>query len=224
MSSFIADLKNSWSNNTSGVAGVLLTIITGLLTLAGGVLLYYDLSASYYGWGYIVETDMNLPNSTPLALCVTALPTLVQLAWAMSKVAGHELGEHAGVNVLFWVMFAVDTALDLNFVVTGTTKSWIMSTIVVLGGFGLASEFLLAFMGSSFIGMVRSLISSPGLWNPNKQEGRPRSGRASSRPTTQSRQSSPRPRQPRQGKPPSAPRQGPRRDSPGNVFQGGPRE
>jgi hypothetical protein len=171
MSRFISDLRNSWSKNTTGVAGALLTFITGLLTVAGGILLYYDLAASYYGWGKLVETDMNLPNSEILALTVTALPTLVQIAWSMAKVAGHELGEHPGVNVLFWVMLAIDTALDLNQVVTGTPQSWVMSVIVVVIGFGFGSEFLLAFMGSSFIGMVRSAISSPGLWNPNRQDG-----------------------------------------------------
>lgn len=172
MGKFIRELRNSWSKNTTGVAGTLLTLITGLLTMAGGVLLYYDLLASYHGWGRLVETDMNLPHSTVLALTVTALPTLVQLAWSMAKVAGHELGEHPGVNVLFWVMLAIDTALDLNQVVTGTAQSWAMSIIVVIIGFGFGSEFLLSFMGSSFIGMVRSAIASPRLWNPNKDSER----------------------------------------------------
>lgn len=208
---FVSNLRNSWSENTSGVAGLLLTIITGLLTLAGGVLLYYDLSASYHGWGKLVETDMNLPNAEPLALCVTALPTLVQLAWSMAKVAGHELGEHKGVNALFWIMFAIDTALDMNQVVTGTTQSWIMSTVVVLGGFGFGSEFLLSFMGSSFIGMVRSLISSPGLWDPNKQ----------GRPPTQSRNPPPSSRS--QSRPPQQARRSGSRSQGHGIF-GGPRE
>lgn len=196
MGNFVSNLRNSWSENTSGVAGILLTVITGMLTAAGGVLLYYDLSASYYGWGKLVETDMNMPNSTILALCITALPTLVQLAWSMANVANHDLAKHTGVNVLFWIMLAIDTALDMNQVVTGTTASWIMSSVVVIIGFGFASEFLIAFMGSSFIGMARSLISSPALWDPNKAGSR-RSGRGgggmplgpSRRPSTQSRPS-----------------------------------
>lgn len=174
MGNFISNLRDSWSENTTGVAGGLLTVLTGLLTVAGGVLLYYDLLASYHGWGKLVETDMNMPHSAILALCVTSLPTLVQLAWSMAKVANHELAEHTGVNLLFWVMLGIDTALDLNQVVTGTTASWIMSTIVVVIGFGFGSEFLIAFMGSSFIGMVRSAISSPALWNPNKRSRRSR--------------------------------------------------
>lgn len=208
---FVSNLRDSWSENTSGVAGMLLTIITGLLTIAGGVLLYYDLSASYYGWGRLVETDMNLPNSDVLALCITALPTLVQLAWSMAKVAGHELAEHKGVNALFWIMLGIDTVLDMNQVVTGTTKSWIMSTVVVVVGFGFGSEFLLSFMGSSFIGMVRSLISSPGLWNPNTPPARP---------PTQSRRPPPGPGPRDRGAPPR------RRKPQGgtHVFGRGPRE
>lgn len=218
--SFVRDLRNSWSENTSGVAGMLLTIITGLLTLAGAVLLYYDLSASYHGWGRLVETDMNLPNTEPLALCVTALPTLVQMAWSMAKVAGHDLAEHPGVNALFWIMLGIDTALDMNQVVTGTTQSWIMSSVVVVIGFGFGSEFLLSFMGSSFIGMVRSLISAPSLWNPNRP-----SGGSSQRPPTRSQSPSPGPQQ-RGGRSQTPPKQHARPRSPRDqgVFQGGPRE
>jgi len=212
MGNFIGNLRNSWADNTSGVAGMLLTIITGLLTVAGGILLYYDLLASYHSWGKLVETDMNMPNSTALALCVTALPTLVQLAWSMAKVANHDLASHAGVNVLFWIMLGIDTALDMNQVVTGSPASWIMSTIVVVIGFGFGSEFLLAFMGSSFIGMLRSAISNPSLWNPNKSPGR---GGAS----TPSRSSAPRPStrgRPARGRPPTQSRGSPasrRRDT-----------
>jgi hypothetical protein len=229
MGNFISDLKDSWSSNTQGVAGVLLTIVTGALAAAGLVLLWYDLTASYYGWGKLVETEMNLPGSDLLALVVTAIPTLVQIAWCMAKVADHGLGNHTGVSALFWIMLIVDTALDLNQVVTGTTQSWIMSLIVVVLGFGLASEFMITFMGSTFIGMLKSYISSPSLWNPSAPQGS--RGRASQgRPSARGNSAQGRP--PTQGRRPPAGRRRDTRAPASRPFDGvrsvfereGPRE
>jgi len=165
--SFASRLKDSWVNHSQSTAGFLLMVVAGLLAAGGLVAVYYDLSASYFGWGKLVELELNLPYAEYLAYVATALPTLLQMAYYYSLVADHEISRHAGVQVAHWSMWCLDTFLDVYQMNMGTSRSLLVSSVTAVILFGFVSEFLITFFGSVFIGTLWSKISSPEMWSPS---------------------------------------------------------
>jgi hypothetical protein len=146
-----------------GVTIFILLVVTGLLTISGSVFIVYDLIASHSSWGEKLATLVNLPNQALLAIVVTALPTLVQLAYLSAKIAGLAFADNPAFKWTYRISLVLDTALDTLQMQQGSIESVGASLFVALILFGALSEFLTIFSGSIFVGLLYRVINEDGL-------------------------------------------------------------
>jgi len=163
MSNQLNDLRENFVGTAVGVVILVLTVASGALALTGLLLTWYDLTASYLSWGEKVAFLVNLPNQNLLAIIVTGLPTLLQLAYFSSKVAGMKLSDNNAFRYLFWASFGIDTLMDTIQMQQGSPESIVVSLAIAIFLFGWMSEFLVIFAGSVFVGLCYRLVNEDGL-------------------------------------------------------------
>jgi len=174
MSNRLEQLRQDFVGTAVGVTILVLLVVSGLLTLSGGIFIIYDLIASHSSWGEKLAYLVNLPKQDLLSIVVTAIPTLVQVAYISAKIAGLEFASSKSFNRLYWISLSIDTALDTYQMQQGTMSSIGASLFVAIVLFGALSEFLFIFSGSIFIGLLYRLLNEDGLLESTFEDTRQR--------------------------------------------------
>lgn len=126
---------------------VLAAFFGSCLAFAGWVLLYYDVSASYYGWGKLTHTAIDIEaGAIVLAIAVSALPSVVQLVFVSFKTAGIDfVTDNALFLIVVGLTFLIDTALDTVRFYKGTGASLAWGFTIAFFFFGICSEFCISY-------------------------------------------------------------------------------
>lgn len=157
------EMRRNLVGTATGVTIIMLVIVTGALTISAGVLIGFDLIASFYSWGQKIAHNVDLPYPGVLSVVVTGLPTLIQMGYVASKAADLEFGDSKQFRNLYWISLVLDTVMDTIQMNQGSLISFGISVFVAVALFWALSEFLFIFAGSIFVGMVYRLMNEEGL-------------------------------------------------------------
>lgn len=188
MSNKLNQLRQDFVGTAVGVTVILLVVVSGLLALSGGIFIVYDLLASHGSWGEKLAGLVNLPKQELLAIVVTGIPTLIQVAYISARIAGLEFASSPAFRKLYWLSLVLDTALDTLQMQQGTIPSIGASLFVAIVLFGALSEFLFIFSGSIFVGLVYRLVNEDGLLEDAFADGKSRATGSKTQGRTRGRQ------------------------------------
>ncbi len=162
MSNKMMGAVRTWAATAQQTAVWMVFVLSVTLTLCGIVIFAYDVIASYDGWGSMVDTHTRTSIAPEfLGGVLAVLPTLVQIVFFTSLVAGLELLSNSPVfRAMAFFMFGLDSVLDYVALYDPALgfASGVFSIAVVFFVFGILSEILVSFFGPVAVALGESLF------------------------------------------------------------------
>jgi hypothetical protein len=164
MSNRLGEVKDSLVTSAKATTILMLVAIAAALALGSMAFIAYDLWASYAAWAQEMANQVNLPNKDILAMALTAMPTLVQLAFVACSVASLPFTSNKAFRTLYLASMLTDTVLDTVQLYSGTIESMMFSLFISCVIFLFLSEFLFIFSTSVLVSLLYRLKTESGLW------------------------------------------------------------
>jgi len=185
----LRETKDQLVQSATAVTMLMLLGLSGALALGSAIFIGFDLIASYMSWGQEMAYQVNLPYQDVLSVVLTAMPSLVQLAFVAARIAGLPFAENNSFKTLYLGSAAVDTILDTVQMFNGTFVSFAFSVFMALVVFLVLSEFLFIFSTSVFVSLLHRLKNETDLWNMAMEQvrGSPAGGKPGGKPGGQTR-------------------------------------
>ena len=160
----LKSIRDDFIGTAAGVTLAILLVITAGIAVCAAGLIAYDLVASYTGWGEKLAGHINLPGVEYLGYIVTALPTLIQMAYISARIADLPFArENKAFVWLYRGSVVVDTTLDIAKMSYGDPASWVVSVFTAVALFMFLSEFLFVFSVSVLVGLIIRIVDEPDI-------------------------------------------------------------
>jgi len=160
----LKSIRDDFIGTAAGVTLAILLVITAGIAVCAAGLIAYDLVASYTGWGEKLAGHINLPGVEYLGYIVTALPTLIQMAYISARIADLPFArENKAFVWLYRGSVVVDTTLDIVQMSHGGPASWVASIFTAVCLFMFLSEFLFVFSVSVLVGLIIRIVDEPDI-------------------------------------------------------------
>ena len=157
--SIVSDIKKWATEKVSVWSLVILTLICTALSVNGIICLVKDVQASYHGWGKLLVSFIDMPNSEWFGWVLAIVPSLFTMAYFTSRIVGFQtLTDHKVFNFISITSMIVDNLLDIiSLTVWGAN--------VLVSVFSATTVALVFFTGFSEIAISLFLPITITLWS-----------------------------------------------------------
>ncbi len=178
----ITDKAKKWASTAQTVGLLIMTVLTIVLSVSGGVFWVADMYMSYLGWGSMAATHIRTGEIGPaLALFVSALPTLIQTVFIIAQISEAPFYDSKLLKYGFYISLVADNALDIQQMYDPSigAVSFALAVVVALVAFSFCSEWLLGFFTPLAVVLVQEMMTRmPFDWGGGWTNADPRARRA----------------------------------------------